>query len=479
MAARNDKSRVDPSTYLHAIPTPVMAIDADFTITYANEHLARVAGMSVEKCVGSKCYDLMRTPHCQTPECRLKQAMLRDSTEVGETVVQPGTLDLPIEYTGAPLKDAEGRIIGALEYVVDISDRKKLLGEIKAVANSLAARDLTVEANTNYEGDWLEIAQALNTAVSSQREDMMQLAQAVDALSAAGEQIARTSQSVAQGASQQAASLQETSGSIEHLSAMTSQNAENTRQAKGLATNAKDAAGKGNGSMLQMGEAMDKIRQSSESTAEIIRDINDIAFQTNLLALNAAVEAARAGEAGRGFAVVAEEVRNLAQRAKEAAQKTESLIKNSVNLTQQGQDLSKDVARSLESIVDSVGRVTDIVSEISAASEEQARGIQQINAAVGEMDKATQDAAASSEESASAAEELSSQAQALAELVGAFNLGNGGGRAAARPPARLAPAPAPASPRSFGGNGNGASSVKRAAAEAIPFDDEPEDFLDF
>ncbi|MGC7974489.1 methyl-accepting chemotaxis protein, partial [Salmonella enterica] len=35
-------------------------------------------------------------------------------------------------------------------------------------------------------------------------------------------------------------------------------------------------------------------------------------------ALNAAIEAARAGEQGRGFAVVAGEVRQLAQRTKEA-----------------------------------------------------------------------------------------------------------------------------------------------------------------
>ena len=89
--------------------------------------------------------------------------------------------------------------------------------------------------------------------------------------------------------------------------------------------------------MEQMTGAMGKIKASAEGTSQIIKDINEIAFQTNLLALNAAVEAARAGDAGRGFAVVAEEVRSLALRSKEAANKTEALIRESVKQAVEGE----------------------------------------------------------------------------------------------------------------------------------------------
>ena len=66
---------------------------------------------------------------------------------------------------------------------------------------------------------------------------------------------------------------------------------------------------------------MGEINVRAAKIADIIGVIDEIAFQTNLLALNAAVEAARAGEQGRGFAVVATEVRNLAQRSRDARRK--------------------------------------------------------------------------------------------------------------------------------------------------------------
>ena len=115
--------------HLHNIPTPIMAIDREFTITYMNSAGARIGGLTPEQCLGKKCYDLFKTPHCQTPECRCSQAMSRNEVIGGETVVDPQGLNIPIQYTGAPIKDDAGNIVGALEYVVDITETKKAMDD--------------------------------------------------------------------------------------------------------------------------------------------------------------------------------------------------------------------------------------------------------------------------------------------------------------------------------------------------------------
>ena len=153
-----------------------------------------------------------------------------------------------------------------------------------------------------------------------------------------------------------------------------------------------------------------------------------------MLALNAAVEAARAGEAGRGFAVVADEVRNLSLRAKEAARKTEELIRQSVRQAGEGEATAKQMTRKLGDIVKGIGKVSDLVADIAAAAREQTAGIDQVNKAVAEMDKVTQQNAASAEESSSAASELSGQAEELSAMVGAFRIDRKGPAAARERP---------------------------------------------
>jgi methyl-accepting chemotaxis protein len=344
------------------------------------------------------------------------------------------------------------------------------MSEACSVLERLAQRDLCARVKGEYQGDHARIKEAVNQTAIALHEAIGQVAGAVDQVSAAAGQIASSSQTVADGASQQASSLEETSSALESMSAMSKRTADNAIQANNLAQSAKNTATSGSDAVVQLSSAMTKIKASAEGTSQIIKDINEIAFQTNLLALNAAVEAARAGEAGRGFAVVAEEVRSLALRSKEAAMKTEELIRESVRQAGEGEGTSREMAGKLSEILQGIEKVSGIVNEISASAKEQSAGVDQINRAVSDMNKVTQQNAANSEESSSAAAELSSQSEELAAMVSSFQLSRisrASDTSHASAPAKLKRPP--------GSNGR-SSAVK--AESLIPLDSDPE-FKDF
>jgi len=230
--------------------------------------------------------------------------------------------------------------------------------------------------------------------------------------------VAEVSQSMSDGASRQAASLEESSASLHEMASMTSRNSEAARAAKNLAADARNTADSGARDMAAMKEAMSAIRTSSAEISKIIKTIDEIAFQTNILALNAAVEAARAGEAGAGFAVVAEEVRNLAQRSAQAAKETAAKIADASSKSEQGVAISGKVASSLDAIVARIRELDEMVGGIANASHEQSEGIKQLNQAVAGMDQITQTNAGLAQQGASSAHELQQQSAQVKSAVG-------------------------------------------------------------
>jgi methyl-accepting chemotaxis protein len=311
-----------------------------------------------------------------------------------------------------------------------------LMGLAKAMkmrsdlALQIANGDLTKVIPVSSEKDTL--GQALSKMHGNLSSVLCQVQATAQQIGTDANQISAGSADLADGATRQAAALEEISSSMHEIASQTGHNAENAKQANLLATQGRGAADKGNEEMEGMMAAMGEISVAAVNISKIIKVIDEIAFQTNLLALNAAVEAARAGQHGKGFAVVAEEVRNLAARSAKAAKETEELIASSVTKTERGTVIAGRTAEALKEIVDVSTKVSDLVGEIALASNEQAMGINQINTGLSQIDQVNQQTTASTEESAASAAVLANHAQQLQALLRQFKLDSS--RCKAAPP---------------------------------------------
>ena len=429
---------------LNNIPTPIMSIDREFNVTTMNPAGAGVLGLTPEQCVGKKCFDLFKTSDCGTDNCACGQAMRTGEVRTAEAVADPDGLNLPIMYTGAPIKDGDGNIVGALEYVVDMTETKRVQRiaqkvaafqevEVEKLSTALARiahGDLTAEyAVAKADEDTIAVAEAFGAIADAMMNTVKGLNDIISQVTESAAQfnegsrvIAESSQTLASGAQAQSSSVEEVSASIEELTASIDGVKNNASEANTVAKKTNELAEKGGVAVQKSIEAMELIRTSSDQIAQIIQVISEIASQTNLLALNAAIEAARAGEHGMGFAVVADEVRKLAERSNQAAGEITSLIRESSTRVREGAQLSDETGAALKEIIAGVEETVSKISEIATATVEQTTNAEQVSEAIQGIIEVTEQTAAGSEEMASSSEELGAQASSLRDLVARFKI---------------------------------------------------------
>ena len=456
--------------FLDSMPSPAMIIDNDYTVLYMNELGAKVGGKSATQVAGTKCYDHFKTSDCKTQKCACSQAISGGREATSETDAHPVMgLDLDISYTGVPIKDASGKVIGAFEVVTDLTAVKKAarlaskiadyqenettklvagLGRlakgdvnftlvtdpsdddtkgvkqtfesiaaavnssvqatrsISEAAKQIANGDLTVEIRERSGED--ELMLALNAMVKKLSDVVSEVKSAADYVTNGSQELSSSAEQMSQGASEQAAAAEEASSSMEQMSSNIKQNADNAIQTEKIAVKSATDAKEGGKAVLQTVAAMKEI-------AGKISIIEEIARQTNLLALNAAIEAARAGEHGKGFAVVASEVRKLAERSQKAAAEISTLSSSSVEVAEKAGEM-------LNKMVPDIQKTAELVQEISASCREQDTGAEQINKAIQQLDQVIQQNASAAEEMSSTSEELSSQAEQLQSSIDFFKL---------------------------------------------------------
>ncbi len=328
--------------------------------------------------------------------------------------------DLTARGSSSKYEGCWQEFIDGLNKIVETAvDPVRSAGE---VLQALSEGDFRYRMDGEYKGEYSILQNSVNTTIKKIESTVVPVQEMAGSISKSASQISAGNISLSDRTDKESTSLQETASSMERLVGAVRNNAENSKHATNLATEAKRSAEHGGEVVSRAVQAMDEINKSSNKIAEIIGVIDDIAFQTNLLALNASVEAARAGEQGRGFAVVATEVRNLAGRSATAAKEIKDLIKDSMKKVQAGTSLVNDSGETLVEITDGVKQVGSIISDINAVSTEQLEGIELVNKAITSMEDMVEQNAVLAEKTSVASGSMKDKAKKLEELMRFFKV---------------------------------------------------------
>ena len=354
----------------------------------------------------------------------------RTSKKVLETIVAPlksventadelmkGNLHSTLDYKS---DDELGRLAHSLRNSIDILG--SYVDDIDRAMKLFAEGNFDVKPEVEWKGDFVGILNSFMLFEESMAETIKGIQRVSDEVSSAAEQVASSSNELADGATNQAAVVEELTATVAGVAEQVESNSQSAKQISSRVGNLGEAISESNSKMQEMVASMNDINEASKEIDKIIATINEIASQTNLLALNASIEAARAGEAGKGFAVVANQVNLLADQSAKAAKESAVLIETSVRAVKKGMTIADETATQLEEVAGSSKMITEEVTDIADTLEQQTAEIKQINEGIEQINDVVQTNSATSQECAAASQQMSSEAENLREMIRRFKV---------------------------------------------------------
>lgn len=289
------------------------------------------------------------------------------------------------------------------------------------------------------------LATVLPLGIVRSRQIVNLIKQLVSRISTASHQIFSTLDEQERVASQQAASVNETTTTMDELEASSRQSAE---QAKAAVAAAQQALVLTQGGTQAVGETLEgmfvleqkvgaiaeqivRLSEQANQIGSISQLVSDLANKTNMLALNSSVEAIRAGEHGKGFSVVANEIRKLADQSQKSAEKIgllvseiQSAINSTVMVTDEGTktvaagvQIAQKTDQAFTGVADAVNKVVLNNQQISLNLKQQVDAIQQVVQAMESINQGAKETAVGINQTKVGTQQLNETALNLQQIV--------------------------------------------------------------
>ncbi|MBF0219404.1 MAG: CZB domain-containing protein [Gammaproteobacteria bacterium] len=319
------------------------------------------------------------------------------------------------------------------------------------LVEGVAEGDLTQRIHVNGNDSIAQLGKRLNYMVDSLAQMASQVTESSSAMLQTVREVNGSVTSQASGAAQQAASINQTSATLEEINATSQQNLEKATSLRDVSERARVEGDNGlrlvesavkamheiNNSMKEISSHITSLNDRIQQIGEITETVGDLAQQSKMLALNASIEAARAGDAGRGFAVVADEVRELAEQSRQASAQVQGILDDirsaatsAVHAVDIGSRSADEGAEQIEQAGTVLRDLNHVIHEnalasqqIMAAVRQESAGIDQIRIAIDEINHVTAHFASATRETDQAASKLTNYATMLQSLARQFRIG--------------------------------------------------------
>jgi methyl-accepting chemotaxis protein len=400
---------------LSGIIVPMYVTEASGRIEFVNPPLKAILGKEDEEIIGRSVAAVFGDEE----GTREAAAVLRtgDTYSGNLSYSRADGVDFPLHYEISPLFGADGKVVGSICVLIDLTQEQQDRHNIEAqrealleVANEVTQVSLELESASD---ELLRQMDALTNGVDSTADQTGRVATAMEEMNATVLEVAKNASETAE-ASEKANKVAQDGGGVVQRTVSEIRTVSSTTE--------------------ELAATLGELTERAQNIGQVLAVINDIADQTNLLALNAAIEAARAGEAGRGFAVVADEVRKLAEKTMYATKEVEdaiSLIQESTGNVVKEMDITRgrventsematEAGSVLDQVVGQAERIADMVRNIATAAEEQSATSDEINGNVNQINDLSQEVSRGIQEANGRIGEVASMARKLAELVSRF-----------------------------------------------------------